>query len=314
MDEIDISLSSDSRGGFMKRKRVLVGVGVIVGLLVCFFFILLLLSGRFSGERRKFSYGDKIAVVEVRGVIAQSSGIIEEIRQYAEEEGVKAIVLRIDSPGGGVGPSQEIYREILRIRAKSHKKVVASFGSVAASGGYYIACATDRIVSNPGTITGSIGVIMEFTNLEELFKKIGIKGVVIKSGEHKDMGSPLREMTPEEKRLMQAVIDNVHNQFIDAVANGRKLEREKVAQIADGRIMTGEQAKELGLVDEIGNLQDAVDATAKMAGIHGRPNVIYPKKKVSIWELLMKDMASALVETLNEKGFELNYRLSAPGN
>ena len=297
----------------MKRRRILVGVGVIVGLLVCFFIILLLLSGRRGGEPGRFSHGDKIAIVEVRGVIAQSSGIIEEIRQYAEEDGVKAIVLRIDSPGGGVGPSQEIYREIQRIRAKTHKKVVASFGSVAASGGYYIACATDRIVSNPGTITGSIGVIMEFTNLEELFKKIGIKGVVIKSGEHKDMGSPLREMTPEEKKLMQGVIDNVHDQFIDAVANGRKLDREKVAQIADGRIMTGEQAKEVGLVDEIGNLQDAIDTTARLAGIRGKPNVIYPKRKVSIWDLLMKDMANAFIETLNEKGFELNYRLSTPG-
>jgi protease-4 len=245
--------------------------------------------------------------VEIRGVIAQSSGIIEEIHQYVEDDGVKAIILRIDSPGGGVGPSQEIHREILK--AKEKKKIVTSMGSVAASGGYYIACASDLIVANPGTITGSIGVLMEFTNIEELFKKIGIKGVVLKSGEHKDIGSPFREMTPEEKMLIQEVIDNVHQQFIKAVAQGRKLDYSKVTQIADGRIMTGEQAKQLGLVDQIGNLDDAIDATAKLVGIEGKPNILYPKRKFSIWELLIRETVSAILETLHEKGFELNYRL-----
>jgi protease-4 len=182
-------------------------------------------------------------------------------------------------------------------------------GSVAASGGYYIACASDRIVANPGTITGSIGVIMQFSNLEELLKKIGIKGVVLKSGEHKDIGSPFREMTPEEKRIMQEVLDNVHQQFIQAVADGRKLDRAKVVQIADGRILTGEQAKNFGLVDEMGNLQDTIDITAKMVGIEGKPNVIYPKRKLSILELLMRDMASAVIDVLNEKGVEFNFPL-----
>jgi protease-4 len=245
--------------------------------------------------------------VEVKGVITQSSGIIEELQQYLEDEGVKAIILRIDSPGGGVGPAQEIYREIIKIKRK--KKVVTSMGSVAASGGYYIACASDLIVANPGTITGSIGVIMQFSNLEELLKKIGIKGVVIKSGEHKDIGSPFREMTPEEKRIMQEVLDNVHQQFIQAVAEGRKLDRSKVVQIADGRILTGEQAKNLGLVDQMGNLQDTIDITAKLVGIVGKPNVLYPKRRISIWELLMRDMASAIIDVLNEKGYELNFPL-----
>jgi protease-4 len=206
-----------------------------------------------------------------------------------------------------VGPSQEIHREIVKVKEK--KKIVTSMGSVAASGGYYIACASDLIVANPGTITGSIGVIMEFTNIEELFRKIGIKGVVLKSGEHKDIGSPFREMTPEEKRLIQEVIDNVHQQFIKAVAQGRKLDYSKVTQIADGRIMTGEQAKQLGLVDQIGNLDDAIDATAKLVGIEGKPDILYPKKKFSIWELLIRETVSAVLETLQEKGFELNYRL-----
>jgi protease-4 len=295
----------------MKRKRIVVGLGVIATLLI-FFFAVLFLFGRTAGKSSRLVFGDKIAVVEIKGVIADSSGIIEQIRQFQEDDGVKAIVLRIDSPGGGVGPSQEIHREILRLKSQSGKKVVTSMGSVAASGGYYIACASDLIVANPGTITGSIGVLMEFTNIEELLKKVGIKGVVLKSGEHKDIGTPFREMTPDERKIVQDVIDNVHQQFIEAVAKGRGLDREKVVQIADGRIFTGEQAKQLGLVDEMGNLQDAIDRVAKMVGIVGKPNVLYPKRKFSLWELLARETASAIVEILNEKGFELNYRLMSP--
>jgi protease-4 len=293
----------------MKRKQIWIGLGVIVGLLI-FFFSILFFIGRISGRSSRFTFGDKIAIVEIKGIIAQSSGIIEEIHQYQEDEGVKAIILRIDSPGGGVAPSQEIHREVLK--AKSKKKIVTSMGSVAASGGYYIACASDLIVANPGTITGSIGVLMEFTNIEELFKKIGVKGVVLKSGEHKDIGSPLREMTPEEKKIIQNVIDNVHQQFIQAVAVGRKMDQAKVTQIADGRILTGEQAKQFGLVDQIGNLEDAIDLVAKMLKIEGKPNILYPKKKLSLWELLIKETASLIIETLNEKGMELNYRLFSP--
>ena len=290
----------------MKHKRILTGIGVMVGLLV-FFVLVIFIIGQYAAGPGVLAFGDKIAIVEIKGVISQSSGIIEEIQQYQEDEGVKAIILRIDSPGGGVGPSQEIHQEILR--AKLKKKVVTSMGSVAASGGYYVACASDLIVANPGTITGSIGVIMHFSNFEELLKKIGIKGMVLKSGEHKDIGSPFREMTPEEKAIMQEVLDNVHQQFIQAVADGRKLERSKVVQVADGRIMTGEQAKILGLVDQMGNLQDTIDITAKMVGIVGKPIVLYPKKRISIWELLMRDMASAIIDVLNEKGYELNFPL-----
>ena len=293
----------------MNRKRILIGLGVIAALLV-FFLSVLFFIGRYIGRPGRFACGDKIAIIEIRGVITQSSGIIEELNQYQEDEGVKAIILRIDSPGGGVGPAQEIHREILKVKSK--KKVVTSMGSVAASGGYYIACASDLIIANPGTITGSIGVIMEFTNIEELFKKIGIKGVVLKSGEHKDIGSPFREMTPEEKKIIQEVIDNVHQQFVQAVAKGRKMDQEKVMQIADGRILTGEQAKQIGLVDQIGNLQDAIDIVAKMVGIEGKPNILYPKRRFSLWELLVREATSAVLDTLNEKGFELNYRLFSP--
>jgi len=295
----------------MKRKRILVGLGVIVALLI-FFFSILFIIGRTTGRPGGFAFGDKIAVVEIKGVITESFDIIEEIHQYLEDEGVKAIVLRIDSPGGGVGPSQEIHREISKIKMKKKVKVITSMGSVAASGGYYIACASDLIVANPGTLTGSIGVLMEFTNIEELLKKIGVKGVVVKSGEHKDIGSPFREMTPDEKKIIQEVIDNVHQQFIDAVVQGRKLDRDKVVQIADGRILTGEQAKQLGLVDEIGDLQDAIDKAARMVGITGKPNVIFPKRKFPLWELLARETASALLKILDEKGIELNYRLWSP--
>jgi protease-4 len=290
----------------MKRRRILIGLGVIAALLI-FFLSVLFFIGRYVGRPGRFAFGDKIAIVEIKGVITQSSGIIEEINQYQEDEGVKAIILRIDSPGGGVGPAQEIHREILKVKSK--KRVVTSMGSVAASGGYYIACASDLIIANPGTITGSIGVLMEFTNIEELFKKIGIKGVVLKSGEHKDIGSPFREMTPEEKKIIQEVIDNVHQQFVQAVAKGRKMDQAKVMQIADGRILTGEQAKQIGLVDQIGNLQDTIDIVAKMVGIEGKPHILYPKRRFSLWELLVRETTSAILDTLNEKGFELNYRL-----
>jgi protease-4 len=290
----------------MKRKRVLAGLGTIVVILAIFFSILF-----FAGHDLPF--GDRIAVVEIKGVITQSANVIEELERYLEDDGVKAIVLRIDSPGGGVGPSQEIYREIIKGKTKTGKKVLVSMGSVAASGGYYIASASDLIVANPGTITGSIGVIMEFTNLEELLKKIGVKGIVLKSGEHKDIGSPFREMNPEDKKIIQGVIDDVHQQFIQAVAAGRKLDRAKVVEIADGRIFTGEQAKQLGLVDRIGNLQDTIDIAAQMVGIAGKPSVVYPvKKRPSLWDLLFSDMASALIKSLQEKGFELSYRLSPP--
>jgi len=295
----------------MKRKRIWVGLGVIVVLLVIFFSALLFI-GRMTEQRRPFSFGDKIAIVEIKGIITQSTEIIEEMRQYADDETVKAVILRIDSPGGGVGPSQEIHREVVKLKTK--KKVLASMGSVAASGGYYIACASDLIVANPGTITGSIGVVMEFTNLEELLKKIGVKGVVLKGGEHKDIGSPFREMTPGEKRIMQDVIDNVHQQFIKAVAEGRKMDQAKVVPVADGRIFTGEQAKQFGLVDEMGNLEDTVDMAAKLVKIDGRPTVIYPRRKFTIWEMLAKEMASTVVESLHEKGVQLNYRLASPAD
>jgi protease-4 len=283
----------------MKKNPVLIGLIVIGVVMVFFVGAIIALTLLFRREAPSFAVGDRVGVVEVNGVISNSKGVIQEIRYFVEDDGVKAIVLRIDSPGGGVGASQEIYREV--VKAKKVKPVVASFGGVAASGGYYIACGTDKIMANPGTITGSIGVVMQFANLEELFKKIGYKGYVIKSGTYKDVGSPFREMTPEEKELLQEVIDTVHQQFIKAVAEGRKLPLEKVAAIADGRIFSGEQARDLGLVDEMGNLEDTIDMAARMAGIKGKPVVIYPRKrKPSLLDYLTESIAQRLKEEVHE--------------
>jgi protease-4 len=193
-------------------------------------------------------------------------------------------------------------------KAQKEKKVLVSMGSVAASGGYYIACAADTIMANPGTITGSIGVIMESLNVEELLHKIGLRSMVVKSGKHKDLGSPLRPMTDEEKKLLQGVLDSVHDQFVRAVAEGRKLPVEKVRELADGRIFSGEQAKNLGLVDELGNLEEAIALAAKMAGIQGEPEVIYAeKKRFSLFDFLLQESVSKIAEGLRESAPPMNF-------
>ncbi len=247
----------------------------IVALVFAGFFVLIGVLSRL--DEFSFKTGDKVAVLPVTGLIADSENTIEQLKKFAKDDSVKAIVLRINSPGGGVGPSQEIYEEVRKLRGK--KIIVASMGALAASGGYYIACAAQKIYANPGTITGSIGVIMQFVNVKELIEKIGLKGMTVKSGEFKDIGSPVRDMKPEERALLQSVIDNVHGQFIAAVVEGRRMDRESVVRIADGRIFSGEQAKALGLVDVLGNLEDAVAEAGKLAKIEGEPRVVTPPKK-----------------------------------
>ena len=287
----------------MRKHPVLVGL-IVIGVILGVFLLSILFLTRF-GEKEAFARGEKIAVVDIKGVITSSRDIVEQIDNFTQDNDVKAIILRINSPGGGVGPSQEIYREVLR--AKEEKKIIASLESVAASGGYYVACASDLIVANPGTITGSIGVVMEFSNVEDLLKKIGLRSYVIKSGKHKDIGSPVRKMTPEEKEILQGVIDSVHNQFVRAVAEGRSIEEGKVREIADGRIFSGEQAKELGLVDELGSLQDAIEIAAEMIGIEGKPVVIYPKKKLSLYELLFQTSLRLLMDEIWQRDYHLSY-------
>jgi protease-4 len=284
----------------MKKNPILIGLIVIGVIMVVFIGAILLLTLMFRRETPSFATGAKVGVVEITGIISDSREAIRGIDSFVDDGGVKAIVLRIDSPGGGVGASQEIYQEV--VKARKVKKVVASLGGVAASGGYYVACGADRIVANPGTITGSIGVVMQFANLEELLKKIGYKGYVIKSGQHKDIGSPFREMTPEEKELLQGVIDTVHQQFIKAVAEGRNLSIDKVTAIADGRIFAGEQAQALGLVDELGNLEDTIRLAADMAGIKGRPYVVYSrKKKSSFLDLFTESIAQRLKQEVQQQ-------------
>lgn len=285
------------------RRPFLRGCAVILAGLAGFFLLLGILS-RMDGI---FGSGaGKVGLVPITGLIADSDPVIEQIRKFAKDDSIKAIVLRVNSPGGGVGPSQEIHEEVWKLRGK--KVVVASLGALAASGGYYIACASEKIYANPGTITGSIGVIMNFVNVKDLVEKIGIRGMVVKSGEYKDIGSPVREMKPGERRLLQGVIDNVHSQFVNAVAEGRGLERKEVLAIADGRIFSGEQALELGLIDALGNQQDAVEEAGRMAKIPGEPKVIVPpKKRFSILELLREEAKSIIDEMLSRTGLRFEY-------
>jgi protease-4 len=258
---------------------VLCAIGAVVTISVTALFL-------FGKKNTAFDFGENVGIVEVKGVIADPEPILTQLKEMRTNENVKAIVVRIDSPGGGVGPSQEIYDELKK--TKQVKKVVASMGAIAASGGYYVAAAADHIVANAGTITGSISVIMEFANLEELLHKIGVGAFVIKSGEFKDVGSPLREMTAEEKNLLQGFIENVHEQFVTAIVEGRNMPREKVEAIADGRILSGEQAKELGLLDSLGNLEDAIALAGKLGGIKGEPSVVYAeKRKFSLLEYIL---------------------------
>ena len=286
-----------------RRRPFLRGCLTVTLVLVAFLVLLTVISRMDSNPLAK---GDKVAVIPVKGMISDSEPVIEQLKRFGKDDSVKAIVLRIESPGGGVGPSQEIYEEVKKVAAK--KPVLTSMGALTASGGYYIACATQKLFANPGTMTGSIGVLMPFMNVRELAEKIGLRGMTVKSGEFKDIGSPLRDMKPEERALLQGVVDNVHLQFVNAVAEGRNLPREDVLRIADGRIFTGEQAKALGLVDVLGNLEDAVAEAGKMGKIPGEPRVVTPpKKKISILELLKEETRSLLEEKMSGNRLQLNY-------
>jgi protease-4 len=245
--------------------------------------------------------GQKVAIVEIEGVIVDTTDLVRELREHLENPVVRAVVLRINSPGGVVGPTQEVYSAVQRLREE--KPVVASLGAVAASGGYYIAAAADEIYANPGTLTGSIGVIMQLANLEGLFKKIGLDYVVVKAGQHKDIGNPARQMMPEERRIMQALLDDVHAQFIDAVAEGRNLDRKDVVAFSDGRIFSGAQARALGMVDELGGLEDAVEEAARRAGLPEHPPVIRPRRRFSIIDLIGSRLGLADPAGLGAAGF-----------
>ncbi len=280
----------------MPRRLTILAAAVLVYLGVAGLFVISV-GGLSRGEGGPALFGPRVAIVELEGVILEVDDIVRELKAYRDNPTVKAVVLRINSPGGVVAPTQELHDAVTRLR-QAGKPVVASLGSVAASGGYYVAVACDQIYANPGTLTGSIGVIMQLANFEHLLKKVGVDYVVVKAGQFKDVGNVARAMTPDERRVMQALLDDVHGQFIGAVAAGRKLPREDVVRFADGRVFSGLQAKELRMVDALGGLEDAVLAAAKLAGIPTPPSVIQPRRRFSIIDLLRNQFGGTAVGAL----------------
>ena len=282
---------------------VLVVLGMIALLLGA---ILTLVSG--SPASSLLSLREKIGIVNIEGAITDSEPVVTQLVQFRKDKGIKAIVLRIDSPGGAVAPSQEIYWEVKK--AAASKTVIASMGKVAASGGYYVACAANKIVANPGTLTGSIGVLMEFLQVEDLLKKIGVGIEVLKTGEFKDIGSPHRKLSEKDRELISNLISDIQRQFVEAVARGRNLPIEKVREIADGRILSGAQSKEHGLVDELGNFQDALELAKKMTGVEGEVTLVYPRKKGSrLWDFVLREASESLYSLLRRiPGMQIEYR------
>jgi protease-4 len=280
----------------MRRRLTVLAAAVLVYLGVAGLFVISV-GGLSRGEGGPALFGPRVAIVELEGVILEVDDIVRELKSHRENPTVRAVVMRINSPGGVVAPTQELYDAVQRLR-QAGKPVVASLGSVAASGGYYVAVACDQIYANPGTLTGSIGVIMQLANLEQLLKKVGVDYVVVKAGQFKDIGNIARAMTPDERRVMQALLDDVHGQFIGAVATGRKLSREEVVRFADGRVFSGVQAKDLHMIDALGGLEDAVLAAAKLAGIPSPPNVIQPRRRFSLVDLLRNQFGGTPVGAL----------------
>lgn len=275
-----------------KKRDIIIGVIIAGSFIVAFGFFALMMVGFMSGSGN-FSFtglGESIGVIEVYGTITDASSrpVIKQLKKWTDNSSIAAIVIHINSPGGGVSASQEIYDAILRTREE--KVVVASMASVAASGGYYIACAADKIIANKGTLTGSIGVILQFHTAEVLLKKIGLETETIKSGKLKDVGNYSRKMTEDEGLMLQAVVMDTYEQFVEAVAEGRSKSKEEIYPLADGSIYTGLQAYNLGLIDTLGGLYEAIELAADLAEIEGDPNVVRPlkRKKGGFWDILSK--------------------------
>jgi len=284
----------------MRKHPVILGLAILFFMAILFY-VFFYKAGSDAGKvTTTFTSGNKIGVVSVDGPIYDSIKIAEQLDEFGRDSSITAVILRVDSPGGGVAASQEIYDAVVELRKK--KKVVASMGSIAASGGLLVACAADQIVANPGTITGSISAIMQFANFEELLKKIGLKSAVVKSGKYKDIGSPLRDMTPEERKIIQELVDDIYNQFVDVIVKDRKLPRQKVLEIADGRVFSGRKAKEYGLVDHLGDMGYAAKLAVELAGKTGKYDLVYPRKKhESVFDYLVESAANQLSDSLHEK-------------
>lgn len=277
-----------------RMLRIVLGAAALIFLLLCLAAAALYLG---AGRGAPFALaGDRVALLDLEGIIFDSKDFIERLEDYGNQPGVRAVVLRINSPGGTVAASQEIYEAVRRFRARTRKHVVVSMSTVAASGAYYAACAADRIYANPGSITGSIGVIAEWYNYGDLLRWAKLQDVVIKSGEFKDAGSPTRPLTDEEKAYFQGLIDTMYAQFVAAVAAGRRMEEAAVRKLADGRVFTGEEARRYGLVDAVGTLQDAVAEAARMAGIRGEPRIVEPaRRRFSLLDLVLGEARAALL-------------------
>lgn len=286
----------------MTKKSIMITAGclVLIGLLFLFSMAVARILMGSGAETAKLS-GDGVGLVEVKGMILDSRETVRQLRYFLKQDSVKAVVLRVDSPGGVVAPSQEISDEVRKFALR--KKIVVSMGSLAASGGYYISAPATLIYANPGTLTASIGVILKLSNIEELMDKIGIKSATLKTGRYKDAGSPFREMSPEDRAMLQSVIQSTHEQFVRAVAEGRKIPVDQVRAIADGRILSGEQAKALKLVDRLGTLQDAIAEAGRLADIKGEPEVLEPpKKKFNYLDLLVEGAEETVERTVGKAG------------
>jgi protease-4 len=285
---------------FRQKHPVLLGLFVLTGIFFLFLGGISLLISSFIPQTHKsdiFSKKEGIGIIELKGLIVNSEQILKNLTSFRNNPNVKSIVLRIDSPGGAVGAAQEIFEEVKR--TNKVKPVVASMGTMGASGGYYAALGAEKIMANPGTMTGSIGVIVKFPNLEGLFEKIGYKSEVIKSGTMKDVGASNRPISDEERALMQGLIDNVFNQFVQAVAESRAMEEDTVKKLADGRIFSGQQAFEAGLIDTLGNFTDAIILAAELGGLDPKqPELIYPleEKRFSILNLLTSSNEQSFLE------------------
>jgi protease-4 len=282
----------------------------IILLIIILFVFSVFCSKLLNSDKIAFQLGEAIGVLEVKGMIIDSNDYIQQLHSFRDNKRIKAVVLRIDSPGGVVGPTQEISEEV---RKFVHKKpLVVSMGSVAASGGYYIAAPSSLIIANPGTVTGSIGVLMKLSNIQGLLGKVGLKSFVIKSGTFKDSGSPLRPMSQEDRILFQSLINSMHGQFVKAVSEGRNLPLEDVRKIADGRIFSGEQALQHKLIDRLGNFQDAVAAAAKLSGMKEvEPKLIYPpKKKITLLDFLIESSSNRIADKIKtETGIRFSYEI-----
>lgn len=273
---------------------MLVGGGAFFAFLLAVF-LLIYFSVKADRNSDFGGFGDKIAVVDIDGVIIEPRVVVKQLKKYGDDDSVKAIILHMDTPGGGVAASQEIYSEVKRIREKKKKKVVTSIETVGASGGYYIASASEKIYANPGSVVGSIGVIAEWYNYEELVKWAKMRPITFKTGEFKDTGSPTRELTPAERKYLQSLIDDMYAQFMNAVAEGRKMKPEEVKALADGKVWTGQQAKALKLVDELGDYHAAIEDTAKAVGITGEPMIVHPEpERRTLLDVLFGDISQLL--------------------